>query len=202
MRQQINLYRDELIDKSEPYQSRQSGLILAVVAILLVLFGFYNYWQAGTVKKEAAELRQQQQLASAHVIELEAMNPKPQQSILLQGEIRRLEQKLQVQRRALDYFSKQDEQENNGKILASLEGLAQHPHQGVWLRRITLLHRGQEVQLTGSALKPESVPEYLQLLGEKTIFGGQVFARLKLNRLSERDGQIDFELDSVSEVTP
>ena len=28
MRQQINLYRDELIDKSEPFQSRQAGLVL------------------------------------------------------------------------------------------------------------------------------------------------------------------------------
>ena len=201
MRQQINLYRDELIDKSEPFQSRQAGLVLVAAVFFLALVGFYSYWQTATVKKEVVGLRQQQQIADARVIELETLYPKPQQSILLQEKIHRIEQQLQGQRKALDYFSKQD-QKSNGKILTSLEGLARHPQKGIWLRSISLLRGGQDVQLTGSALKPEQIPDYLQLLGEKNIFAGQVFARLKLNRLSERKGQIDFELDSVLEVTP
>ncbi|NOQ42247.1 MAG: hypothetical protein GQ563_07080 [Desulfuromusa sp.] len=199
MRQQINLYRDSLIDKPEPFQSKQTGLILAMVVVCLVFAGFYSYWQAGSMQDQANDLRQQQQLVSAQVLELEKQYPERGQSALLQNKIQRFEQELQGKRKALDYFSKQD-QESNSMILASLEGLARYPQPGIWLRQISLLQVGQEVQLSGSAVKAEQLPEYLQLLGEKNIFGGQVFARLKLNRLKEQAGQVDFKLDSVQEV--
>ena len=199
MRQQINLYQDVLIDKPEPFQSRQVGMILFAVVICLVLAGFYSYWQANSMQIQADDLRQQQQLLSLQVAELEIQYPEREHNALLQEKIKRVEQELQGQRKALDYFSKQD-QESNGTILASLEGLARYPQPGIWLRRISLLHNGQEVQLTGSALKAEQIPEYLHLLGENNIFGGQVFAHLKLNRLEEQSGQVNFELDSTREA--
>ncbi|MEA3362031.1 MAG: PilN domain-containing protein [Thermodesulfobacteriota bacterium] len=200
MRQQINLYQDILINKPEPFQSRQVGIILVAIVICLALVGFYSYQQVNSLQTQADELRQQQQLARAQVVELEKQYPVRSPNILLQEKIKRLEQKLQGQRKALDYFTRQD-RESNGTILASLEGLARHPLQGIWLRQISLLKRGQEVQLSGSALKPEDIPDYLQLLGEKNVFGGQVFARLKLNRLKERADQVDFKLDSAQEAT-
>lgn len=200
MRQQINLYQDGLIDKPEPFQSRQAVIILIVVVGCLILAGLYSYWQAGMLQDQANDLRQQQQLISTQVAELEKQYPKREQSVLLQEKIQRLEQELQGQRKAIDYFSKQN-QEGNASIVESLEGLARYPQQGIWLRQISLLQGGQDVQLSGSAVKAEQIPEYLQLLGEKNIFGGQVFARLKLNRLKERTGQVDFKLDSVQEVT-
>lgn len=199
MRQQINLYQDVLIDKPEPFQSRQVGMILFAVIICLALAGFYSYWQADSMQAQVDDLRQQQQLLSMRVVELEEQYPQREHSILLLEKIKRVERELQGRRKALDYFSKQD-QESNGAILASLEGLARYPQQGIWLRRISLLNNGQEIQLTGSALKPEQIPEYLHLLGVNNIFGGQVFSRLKLQRLEERSGQVDFELDSTREA--
>ena len=199
MRQQINLFRNVLIDKPEPFQSRQVGVILVAVIICLALAGFYSYWQASSIQAQADKLRQRQHHISMQVAQLEEQYPERAPSALLQEKIKRIELELQGQRQALDYFTRQD-QESNGAILASLEGLAQHPQQGIWLRRISLFHGGQEVQLTGSALKPEQIPEYLHLLGEKNIFGGQVFARLKLKRFEEQANQIDFELDSMRQA--
>ena len=196
MRQQINLYQGVLIDKPEPFQGRQVGMLLVAVVICVALAGFYSYWRATSVQAQVNALRQQQQLVSTQVAALEKQYPEREQSALLQGKIKRVELELQGQRKALDYFSKQDQQ-GNGTILASLEGLARYPQQGVWLRQICLLSGGAEVKISGSAVKPERVPEYLRLLGEKNIFGGQVFARLELKRLKERAGQIDFELDSM-----
>jgi len=199
MRQQIDLYQDVLIDKPEPFQTRQVGMILGAVVICLILVGIYSYWQTNSIQTQVADLRQKQQLLSEQVVVLEKQYPEREPSILLQEKIKKIELELQGQRNAIDYFSKQD-QGSNRVILASLEGLARNPQPGIWLRQIRLLHRGQEVQLTGSALKAELVPEYLHLLGVKNIFGGQVFAQLKLNRLKERAGQVDFELDSVLEA--
>lgn len=196
MRQQINLYQDVLIEKPEPFQSRQVGLLLIIVFLCLGLIGVYGYWQANALQSQADNLRQQQQELATQVSQLEKQYPERQPSVLLQEKIKRTEQSILGQRQALDYFSKQD-QESNGSILASLEGLARYPQKGIWLRQVSLLQAGQEIQLAGSALKAELVPEYLQLLGSKNIFGGQVFSRLKLKRLKEQRGQVDFELGSA-----
>lgn len=196
MRQQINLYQDVLIEKPEPFQSRQVGMLLIIFFLCLGLIGFYGYWQVNTLQSQADNLRQQQQDLVTQVSQLEKQYPERQPSVLLQEKIKRTEQSILGQRQALDYFSKQD-QESNGSILASLEGLARYPHNGIWLRQVSLLKTGQEIQLAGSALRAELVPEYLQLLGSKNIFGGQVFSRLKLKRLKEQRGQVDFELGSA-----
>lgn len=196
MRQQINLYQDVLIEKPEPFQSRQVGMLLIIVFLCLGLFGVYGYWQANALQNQADILSQQQQEHATQVAQLEKQYPERQPSVLLQEKIKRTEQSILGQRQALDYFSKQD-QESNGSILASLEGLARYPQKGIWLRQVSLLQAGQEIQLAGSALKAELVPEYLQLLGSKNIFGGQVFSRLKLKRLKEQRGQVDFELGSA-----
>lgn len=199
MRQQINLFQDVLIDKPEPFQSRQVGMLLILIVVGLALVGLYSYWQVDSLKVQASALRWQQQLLREQVEQLEEQYPERASSTLLLEKIKRVELELRGQRKALDYFTKQD-QENNEAILASLEGLARYPQQGIWLRRVSLLDAGGRVQLVGSALKPEKIPEYLSLLGEKNVFGGQVFSQLKLKRFKERAGQVDFELDSAGGI--
>jgi len=51
-------------------------------------------------------------------------------------------------------------------------------------------------------MRPEQVPQYLQFLGEKGVLSGQVFSRLKLTRLQERPGQVDFSLESSDKERP
>jgi len=85
-------------------------------------------------------------------------------------------------------------------ILSTLDGLARYRHPGVWLQRIALLHGGHEVELVGTAIKPEQVPEYLQLLGDKEIFAGKVFNHLQLSRLDDSAEQVEFTLTSTAEV--
>lgn len=195
MRQQINLYQDILIEKPEPLQSRQVGLFLILLLIGLAIVGYLSSRKVQTVQLQADKLRQQQQRLTLQVSELEAKYPPHKPNQLLVEKIARLEQEIAGQRRALDYFNNQDTG-NNETVLASLEGLARYPQKGVWLRRVTFLHNGHDIRLAGSTTKPEFIPEYLKALGEKNIFGGQVFSRLALNRLKERGDIIDFELDS------
>ncbi len=200
MRQQINLYQGELIDKPEPFQSRMAGLVLVGVAICLVLVSVFDYWQMTTLKKQLVPLQQQQRVATDLIISLEQQHPERKLNKLLEEKITRLEQEVQGQRKALDYFTTQD-RGGNDLILGPLENLARYRQPGVWLQRISLLAGGRKVQLAGGAVTAEKVPEYLQLLGEKDVFGGQLFARLQLQRLEEHSGQVEFTLDSVTEIS-
>ena len=196
MRQQINLYQDVLIDKPEPFQSRHVGIFLLLLVVGLAIVGYLSYQGAHAVQQKANQLRQQQQVLSQQVSELEEKYPPRKPNQLLQERVTRLEREVTGLQVALDYFKKQD-MGSNETILASLEGLARYPQKGLWLRKVMFLQGGDELRLAGSALKPEQIPEYLKLLGEKSIFGGQVFSRLSLNRLEEQGEIINFELDST-----
>ncbi len=199
MRQQINLYQGGLIDKPEPLQSKMALVIIVAIVACLALVGGFDYLQMVKQKKLIAPLQQQRDIDSARIMALAAQYPEREPSVLLANKVKRLEQEILGYRQALDFFSSQGS-DSNKAILSSLEGLARHRHPGVWLQRIALLHGGYEVQLVGSAIKPEQVPEYLQLLGDKDIFAKRVFSYLQLSRLKESSDQVEFTLTSPAEV--
>lgn len=201
MRQQINLYQSVLIDKPEPLRLRQVGLILLLFSVLLALLSLFNCWQMRSAGEQLAVLRQQQARLAEQVATLERQYPERRKSALLEEEIRRTERIFEGQKRLLGYFSVREEG-GNEKILNLLDGLARNLLPGVWLRRIQLAGSGRKMVLAGSAMRPEQVPQYLQFLGEKGVLSGQVFSRLKLTRLQERPGQVDFSLGSSDEEQP
>jgi hypothetical protein len=194
--QQINLYQGVLIDKPEPLQSRQVGMILLGFLLLLGLMYLFSFMQLNGTREQEAGLQSQQNEMSSQVLLLEQQYPRREKNALLDEQIKRLEAELAEQKQLIGYFSSR-EQGGNVAILQILQGLAEHRQQGVWLRRIYLDGSGRRIHLAGSALRPQQVPAYLQLLGEQDVFNGQEFASLKLARLQERPGQIDFSLEST-----
>ena len=201
MRQQINLYQAVLIDRPEPLRLRQVGLILLFFLVLLALLSLFNFRQMRSAGEQLAVLQRQQARLSQQVATLEQQYPERQKSALLEEEIRRTEHILEGQKRLLGYFSVREEG-GNEKILSVLDGLARNLRPGVWLRRIQLDGSGRKIVLDGSALHPKQVPRYLQFLGERGVLSGQIFSRLKLTRLQERPGQVDFSLESLAEARP
>lgn len=197
MRQQINLYQSVLIDKQEPLQARQVGLLLLGFTALLVLLSLFNYWQLRTSDQQQLVLQQEKSVIEERVLALERQFPERQKSASLVAEIDQIKATLAGQKQLLGYFANRADQGNAG-VLDVLDGLARHRSQGVWLRRIQLGAAGSNIALAGSALRPEQVPLYLQSLGEKKVLGGQVFSRLTLARIQERSGQVDFNLESLA----
>jgi hypothetical protein len=198
MRQQIDLYQDILIDRPEPLQRRQTGYIILIAVIGLILVSGFSYRQTVIAKAERNELLALVQIDNQRVTDLERQYPEIKMNVLLKEKIVRLEQEIRGQHQAVNYFSDQDV-ESNTDILATLDSLAKTPFKGVWLKRIRLLKRGEEVLLAGSALTAEQVPDYLAELGSQHVFGGRLFSRLQLNRVEKLDGQVDFLLESSQE---
>lgn len=198
MRQQINLYRGRLVEQAEPFQSKQAGLLLLLVVIVTTFFAGFSYWQLSQSQKQYTALKEEQKQMSSRVSELEKQYPEPQENALLQQKIRRLERQITGQRQALQYFADKDSSSNTA-ILASLEGLARYPYRGLWLSRVRLMQQGEEVELAGSALEARQIPDYLQMIGDNNIFGGKVFAQLKVKRMQEQRNRVDFTLGSNRE---
>jgi len=119
MGQQINLYQEELIDRPEPFQSRQSLRLFLVAIVCFALLGGFSYWQTATLENRVVELQQQQQKLMARVTELDKKYPQRQKSALLEKKIVERERELQGLRQALNYFTQQDEGQNL-ELLSSL----------------------------------------------------------------------------------
>lgn len=198
MRQQINLYQDVLIDKPEPLQSGQAWLVVALVSLCCGLLGGYSYWSMNSIASQRDSLVAQLEVEEQRITELELKYPEVEKNVLLEEKIRRLEREIEGRRQALAYFSSQDGA-TNLTMLASLEGLARTPLDGVWLRKVRLFNRGEEVQLSGHSVAPELVPDYLSLLSEEHVFGGQIFSRFQLDRSRDKNGQIRFALETGGE---
>jgi|SRR6056297_1187141 len=195
MRQQINLYQQGLIDRPAPLSSRQAGLLLLLSLVLTLVLGGYGYWRGVELEPQRAELEQRREQMRVRVAELEQQFPVRQISPLLEQRVARLEQEHKDLGLTLDYVL-QREQGRNAEILAVLEGLAQRRHAGLWLNHIRLSRQGYEVELSGRAFTPELVPDYLQWLSDEGVFSGQTFSRLRLSRLQEYPGHVDFNIGS------
>ena len=195
MRQQINLYQQGLIERPVPLSSRQAGWLLLLSLLLTLILGGYGYWRGVALEPQRATLAQRQEQMRARITELEQQFPVRQSSPLLQQRVARLEQELKGLELTLDYVLQRD-QGRNPQMLAALEGLAQRQHSGLWLNRIRLAHHGREVELSGRAVTPELVPDYLQWLSDEGVFSGQAFSRLRLTRLQEFPGHVDFHIGS------
>ncbi len=196
MRQQINLYQAVLIDKPQPLQARQAGLILLACIALLLLFSLLGYRQLRSTETQLAGLEQQRAEVIARIAELEKKYPLREKNALLEEKIQQVEQQLSSQKQLLDYFSMRGAQ-GNDSILEVLDGLARHRQEGLWLQKIKLDAVEQNILLAGSALRPEQVPQYLQSLAEQDVLSGQVFSRLKLTRMEEQPGLVNFSLESM-----
>lgn len=193
MRQQINLYQDELVDRIEPLSSRQAGLVLLLTILFLAGLGGYAYWRGTAMEPERARLEHRQEQLRSRITELERQYPLRQASTLLQERVVRLEREVRDMGQLQD-FVLQPEHGRNKEMLASLEGLAQRHHAGLWLNQIRLARQGSEVELAGRALSPEVVPDYLQWLTDEGVFSGLVFSRLRIARLQEQPGHVDFSI--------
>lgn len=200
MIQQINLYQDVLRERPQPLHGRTALMILAAALLGTILLTIVQGRQKADLEQQLADLQKTHKAAQDRVAALDAKFPEPRQDALLMAKMQRLEQQVAGQRAALDYFDRQSAAGNQA-MFDSLRGLARHSPKGVWLRKVQLRAQGRRVELAGTARGPEDVPEYVQMLGEKNVFGGRVFAQLELVRREQQHPErIDFFLKSAEET--
>lgn len=191
--QNLNLYQVVCKRRSGP-QRLQMFAALGVLALLCVVHAAWQGWQLrqGAVRLELAEVAAQEQearlaAASSNFVE-------PQLDSRLAGELTAREIDNQQLQRLIGHLQVLASQRNNG-FVAPLQALAQqHPQSGLWLEAISLSDGGQQIRLQGCSQDQELLPQYLQRLGQNSVFQGREFARFDIQR--EGDQLLRFDLSS------
>lgn len=181
MSQQINLFNPAFVKKKSLLTSATLvGLLVFSILILGVLGGWLSNT---TVKLKANEAERQQQLTLLQN-QLQAaqanIKPKKEDPKLIE-ELEQLRSSLADRDRVETILS------NNklGNTLGYSEYLSAFARQiptGVWITGFHLQGAGDEISLTGRAISPEQVPNFVNQLKREKIMQGKTFSALSMQR--------------------
>lgn len=191
MRQQINLFQDELRERKPVLPAIQLVFATAAAAVVVAAVSFWMSQRVHAPRAALAQLEAETQARSTGLAQLAARleTHKPDPALAL--EARRLEQRLSYLRRLTAITLAPGAGQ---PLSAYLAGLGRQRPEGLWLTRIVVANGGGDVALGGSALEPGLLPAYLEALGTEQAFAGLTFGDLVIERSAAEPRRVDFRI--------
>ncbi|WNF47175.1 PilN domain-containing protein [Pseudomonas sp. SG20056] len=192
--QNLNLFQIERTQQRGPHRSQ----MLLGLGILLLLCLVHAGWQAWQLHQGAQLLLDKQTQAQQEEAQLEALRGnfvEPQLDERLPEELTARERDNRELQRLIAYLQLLGSQRSAGFVAPLTALTEQHPQTGLWLSGISLSEGGRQIRLQGSSQDQELLPQYLQRLGQSTVFSGREFARFDVQR-DDDDQLLHFDLSS------
>ncbi len=193
MMQQINLYQPLFRKQQKIFSAVTMLQAAAMVAVGMLAFFAYGIWQTHALTAQAEQAQKQRDEAAKRVAELARLYPQRSKDTALEQQVETLRNQVRVKQQVLAKLADRHEGNLHG-FAAQLEGLARQRLPQLWLTRVGITHGGQSLELDGSALVPEEVPQYLQRLATETAFGGTEFRYFTMDRPEKSPQQVDFTI--------
>lgn len=179
MSQQINLLNPELLTRRDWLDARRiAQLAGAMVLVMLVAYGWTSYrvnrmgQEHQSVSAELASLKHELDQA------LLQHQPRPP-SKRLQEEVAMAEAALADRQRVLAFLQGGGLGKAQG-FSGYMEAFARQRVQGLWLTGFSIDDSVSQIRISGRALRPDLVPQYIAGLGRETILSGREFAALDM----------------------
>ena len=179
MSQQINLYNPILLQQKKIFSAATMAQSLAI--LLLGLLAFYGYARYQVASLHTASMHSEKRLesAQARVARLtQQFNPRLK-STALENRIKQTQAELGTLSQAQQALQQSGLSESNG-FSPYFKALARQIVEGLWLTRFSVA--GNEMRISGRALKPELVPAYIRRLSTEPIMQGRRFSTLEMRQ--------------------
>jgi hypothetical protein len=197
MIQQINLYQPMLRQPKRIFSALTILQIWSVVALALVVLSGFGQWRVGALAGRLTGLENHELRAKQRFKDLQLALPKKNADPTLAARAQVMDIEL-AQAQLLAEALTTGILGNTEGFSVYLEALARQHVTGTWLTRIEVTQGGSAIGLSGHALAPELVPEYIQRLNREPVFKGKMFSQLSLSRAPD---SLDFNLATIG-VTP
>jgi hypothetical protein len=181
LRQQINLYQPALGQTRQALSA--TTFAIGLVIVLTGLIAFTNHAQIGVNRLNAqvellrAQSSQQQDVLT-QLSETAPDNTKRNES---QKRIAKLTADLKARQRAVEVLRDGGAGQAIG-FAPRMEALARKHTEGVWLEHMQLSGVSGAMTLSGVAMNPSSVPQYLQTLSSEQALAGTLFDEFVIER--------------------
>lgn len=179
MSQQINLYNPILLQQKKIFSAATMAQSLAI--LLLGLLAFYGYARYQVAHLQTVSMQSEKRLesAQARVGRLtQQFNPRLK-SAALESRIKQTQAELGTLAQAQQALQQSGLSESMG-FSPYFKALARQIVEGLWLTRFSVA--GDEMRISGRALKPELVPAYIRRLSTEPIMQGRRFSTLEMRQ--------------------
>ena len=200
MSQQINLYQPIFRKEKRIFSAVTISYSLGMVLVaLLTIYGF-GRWQVVGLETEVVRLEGQERASLERLERLTRDFDRDAAGNSPAEELRQATDVLESRKRILQALAG-GAVGGTGGFSEQLAAFARQRLDGLWLSRVILSGRGQQLRLEGHVTKPEFVPRYLQNLAEEPVFAGTGFTNFAIQRPADGRGPMEF-LVSTSELAP
>ena len=199
MKQQINLYQGNIRQDEDRNFLNLYGVGMIIVPLLLTSFSLYSLLNVSNLKAEVEQTRQNLVAEEARITDLTSKLPKQESDATLVSQSALLQNKVHQLTLTVQLLTEHKSDISQG-FSKHFQALADQSIPDVWLSRIYIIGPRRIVNLEGSTFKSEQIPRFLQLLQNEPVFQGQTFAKLNLLKSEKIPGQIDFKLNTTTDL--
>ena len=193
LNQQINLYHERFREKIIFLSALHMLIVTALCLIVLTASGYWYSDQFTKSENNNVLALGEKLLLSEKVEESRNKLESLLASNRVDKQIIQVNRDIALRNRMIEFVTHNQFGSGEG-FSANLGELSEFKTRDVWLNEITLSE--DFMKISGSALRPENVPEYFNLLRNRKLFSGQVFEVFKVDRQQSRNWKVDFVIAS------
>lgn len=171
---------------------------MPVFLVLLALLSFAQIYRVRGLEQQVTDAQQRNRQMNTELQMLLTRFPAPTPDPVLLKQADALQAYLAGLRTLLEQLESGDHLSHEG-FSGYFEGLARQTREGVWLRAVRLERGGREIRLTGSALKRDDIPEWMNSLSREPAFKTRTFSDFSL--ASPERGGDSFEFNLATQLT-
>jgi hypothetical protein len=179
MGQQINLYNPLLRPQRKSFSARSIAMTLGFLAVGLCGIYAFALVQARKAESIARDYSQQVAAQREELMKLTQQLAPRSRSQALEADVARLESEVKARQSVLGAL-RTGELGNTAGFSEFLAALARQALPGTWLTGLVIGDSGNELQVSGRALRPDLVPSYLKALSKEPMMRGRRVTEMKL----------------------
>lgn len=199
VKQKINLYLPRF--QPEKLSKEAKGLFLSVFAALFLFMLVVITLLTINIINEASVDEKEKELSILNNYLADAISKIPNTTPDTNLINRIAKEKIAIYRKqkVIDYLYKDTIGE--GENFTSLvDQLAQQDIKEVWLSKIEVLNKGDDIQLFGNAKTPSQVSKYIEMLGLQDSYKGRSFQQIKINKSTSNWNEFYISTLSLDEL--
>lgn len=200
-KQQINLYQDILREKAAPFSSPILLKVTLLSVSLFILVSLFYSWMLSYRQQTLTLLRQTEAHSLQQLRSLQTHLANRRQDVEIEKQVLKRSEELATKQQIASILSR-DEFGNTAGFAAHITGLARQRAEGLWLTELSIYQGGTLLDLHGTMLQAELLPQYLQRLAAEKVFSGKEFRTLQVARRKDNPARLDFSLQNRREATP
>lgn len=195
--QQINLFQSDFHQRLELVCAKNVQMLLIVMIALLGLITAYDYFIERGQVDYLVELQAQQTELQVALQNAKQTAPSMVVDEKLKQQVGGYKNDVVIKQQVLDALSGESFGNTSG-FSGFFKGLATQNVAGLWLTNLQIRSGGKDIGISGSAYRPELVPEFLEKLSSERIFQGTNFQTFRVKR-KKNPLRIDFHVDTQFE---